>query len=66
MLLKIDYGKCKACGTCYDDCPMDVIGWDNEKEIPVTRYPDECCYCGNCELYCPVEAIEIMMPARFY
>ncbi|MFC1892242.1 ferredoxin family protein [Thermodesulfobacteriota bacterium] len=66
MLLKINYGKCKVCGTCYNDCPMDVIGWDDEKGIPFALYPDECCYCGNCELYCPVEAIEIMMPARFY
>jgi len=66
MLLKIDYSRCKACSICYRDCPMDVIGWDEEKDIPFVHYPYECCYCGNCELYCPEEAIEILLPATFY
>ena len=37
-----------------------------EKGIPFTQYPDECCFCGNCELYCPATAIDILFPARFY
>jgi NAD-dependent dihydropyrimidine dehydrogenase PreA subunit len=27
---KIDYEHCNKCGTCYQHCPMDVFGWDEE------------------------------------
>jgi len=66
MSIKINYSKCNACGICYNDCPMDVIAWDEEKNIPFIKYPDECCYCGNCELYCPKQAIAILLPATLY
>ena len=32
---KIDYKYCNGCGDCYDNCPMDVFGWDEEKQMPL-------------------------------
>ena len=66
MALKIDYDRCNACKTCYEQCPGDVIGWDVDNDIPVDTYPDECWYCGNCEIHCPTEAINILIPPRFF
>ncbi len=36
---KIDFRVCNGCGTCYDICPMDVFGWDEEKQMPFVAYP---------------------------
>ena len=27
---KIDYEKCTGCKGCYEQCPLDVIGWDRK------------------------------------
>ncbi len=27
---RIDYQPCQGCGECYEYCPMDVFGWDEE------------------------------------
>ena len=66
MALKIDYKKCNGCKICYEECPGDVIGLDEDKEVPVDAYPDECWYCGHCEMHCPKEAIKIILPPRFF
>ena len=66
MPIKIDYKKCNACKICYDECPGDVIGWDEEKDIPFVKYIDECWYCGNCEIHCPRHAIDIQLPLRVF
>ena len=63
---KIDYKRCNGCKICYDDCPGDIISWDEEKDLPVILYPDECWYCGNCELHCPQECINITLSPRFF
>ena len=44
----IDLDKCKRCGTCDAHCPVDVIRFDEERDIPIVQYPDECWHCGNC------------------
>jgi NAD-dependent dihydropyrimidine dehydrogenase PreA subunit len=36
-----------------------VIHFDEEKKIPMVKYPDECWHCGSCRLDCPTEAITI-------
>ena len=66
MALKIDYKKCNVCRICYEDCPGDVIGWDEDKNIPFIAYPNECWYCGNCEVHCPKQAIKVSISARFF
>ena len=59
--LKVDFNKCNGCKICYNECPMDVFAWDEEKKKPVVAYPDECWYCGACEIDCPVKAIDLSL-----
>ena len=66
MPVKIDYTKCNGCKLCYDICPMDVFGWDEEKELPYLAYEAECWHEGHCEIDCPKGAIEIMYPAMLW
>ena len=61
MAAKIDQNLCQRCGTCYDICPQDVFGFQ-EDEIPTVDYPDECWYCGACVIHCPVDAVSIIFP----
>ncbi len=49
---KIDYEHCNKCGTCYQHCPMDVFGWDEEKQMPTVAYAAECSFCCFCETMC--------------
>lgn len=60
----IDYRHCDGCGVCYDHCPMDIFGWDKEKEMPVVSYPGECCFCCYCEVMCPQMAIDVLFPVH--
>jgi adenylylsulfate reductase subunit B len=59
---KIDYKACSGCGKCYEDCPMDVFDWNNERQKPIVEYPGECRFCGYCEMGCPEIAIDIQFP----
>lgn len=61
MNLKIDLEKCTGCGSCVEHCPGDVLAED-EKGLPVERYPDDCWYCGVCQEECPQECIELLFP----
>ena len=60
--IKIDYKYCNGCGRCYDICPLDVFGWNDDEGLPIVTYPSECWHCGACELECPEEAIIIATP----
>lgn len=62
MSIKIDYHLCKGCKSCYTECPADLFGWDEEREIPYIAYPDECWHCGVCKLECPENAIHLTLP----
>lgn len=59
---KIDNRFCNGCGTCYQHCPMDIFGWDEEKKMPTVAYPAECSCCCLCEVMCPEMAIDIRLP----
>lgn len=58
----IDYSFCTSCTRCYEDCPMDIFGWDEEKKIPLVLYPEECALCCVCEMICPELAIDVRFP----
>jgi len=66
--VKVNYGPriderfCDGCGECYDMCPMDVFGWDKERNMPTIDYPGECSICCFCEIVCPGVAIDVLLP----
>lgn len=66
MSSKIDYNTCNGCKECYDVCPLDIIAWDEEKDMPYVAYPDECQLCFLCQEECPEEAIEVKIPIIFW
>ena len=58
----IDYSNCRSCKDCYEVCPTDVFGWDEERNLPVVIRPEECTYCILCELDCDELAIDVELP----
>lgn len=59
---KIDYRYCNGCGACYENCPMDIFGWDEKEQMPFIAYPGECSFCCFCESMCPEVAIDVCIP----
>jgi adenylylsulfate reductase subunit B len=66
MAAKIEYKSCIACKICYDICPQDVIAWDEEINMPVVAYEEECWHCGICWMECPKRSIDIIYPVSFW
>lgn len=60
----VDFQHCNGCMACYNYCPSDVYGWDAGKKLPTVDYPDECHYCGACELECTNLAIDVVPPLQ--
>ena len=58
----INSKKCTGCMLCYENCPLDVFGFDHDEKKSVVLYPDECWHCGACELDCPAGAIDVRLP----
>jgi ferredoxin len=56
IVIKIDEEKCTGCGTCVDDCPVDVFELQNEKSAAVRV--EDCTECCTCVEGCPESAIE--------
>ena len=56
--LAIDPEKCKGCGKCKKNCPMDAI--EGEKKKPHTIDLSKCIQCGACQSGCPFDAIELV------
>jgi ferredoxin len=45
---------CIGCGTCVEECPVDVITMEDEKaKIEM----DNCIRCGTCHDVCPEDAV---------
>lgn len=51
----IDKEKCKACGICAKNCPVNCI--KGEKGVPYEINLDACIKCGNCFRVCPFDAV---------
>jgi len=66
MSAKIDYDSCNGCRTCYEICPLDIIGWDEGEGKPHVAYPDECQLCFLCQEECLENAIEVTVPIIFW
>ena len=57
----IDPDKCKGCGKCKRNCPMEAIS--GEVKQPHTVDADKCITCGACWSNCPFEAITVVEEA---
>jgi NAD-dependent dihydropyrimidine dehydrogenase PreA subunit len=45
--------ECVACGTCFEECPVEAI----QEGEPYVINEEKCTDCGSCFEVCPVEAI---------
>ena len=59
MATIINKEKCINCKICYDRCPEESFGLDDEGRVYV-QYPEECWLCGVCQMDCPVGAVEVV------
>ena len=59
--IRIDREKCNGCSVCVHNCPLDVLGLD-EAMVAYAKYPDDCWYCGACEVECSSRAITVTFP----
>jgi NAD-dependent dihydropyrimidine dehydrogenase PreA subunit len=58
MIINIDLTICTRCGLCDPVCPADVIHCD-PSGVPEIRYIEHCITCFNCEIFCPVNCIDV-------
>jgi NAD-dependent dihydropyrimidine dehydrogenase PreA subunit len=54
----IDSKKCTNCRICVERCPESVYGLDENGDVFVKR-PDECWFCGSCQMDCPAGALKV-------
>ncbi len=58
-IITVDKDVCNGCKRCVQACFNDVIRFDEEENVAVVKYPEECATCNWCELSCPDGAIKV-------
>lgn len=53
--IQIDPEKCKGCGICKKNCPVDAISGEIKQPHVIDK--DKCIKCGTCISKCPFKAI---------
>lgn len=53
--IEIDPEKCKACGLCQRNCPVDAIEGEAREIRKINQ--EKCIKCGTCIASCPFKAI---------
>ena len=56
MNLVINLDACLGCGACVKYCPGHVLELDETDGRPYEKYPQDCWYCGVCQVECPAAA----------
>ena len=51
----IDEDKCKACGLCQKNCPVNAIEGEGREKRHINQ--DKCIKCATCIRSCPFHAI---------
>ena len=54
--IQIDEEKCKSCGLCQKNCPVNAIEGEAREKRHINQ--DKCIKCGTCIATCPFHAIE--------
>ena len=49
--------RCAGCGLCVHVCRQGVFALAEGRAVFAA--PDRCIYCGECELACPADAVEL-------
>lgn len=57
-VVEIKASLCRACGTCVEVCPLDVLRL-SDADAPVIAYQEDCQSCYLCTIYCPNGAITV-------
>lgn len=56
--VRVDPGRCTACGLCSKFCPTDALEQDTGEDVfSITFLPAICLDCGVCAVACPDDAI---------
>ena len=53
--IQIDEEKCKSCGLCQKNCPVNAIEGEAREKRHINQ--DKCIKCGTCISTCPFHAI---------
>ncbi len=57
IIFEIDEEKCKSCGICAKNCPVECIS--GNKDTPYVIAQNACIKCGNCYRVCPFDAVKV-------
>jgi len=58
MMLEVNTDWCKGCRICVAFCPKNVLELENDV-VRIAR-PEDCNFCGDCEIRCPDFAIVLV------
>lgn len=62
--IEIDSSLCKACGLCFDVCPLGLLRMGDKLNATGAHYavqsePEKCIGCKMCAIMCPDIAISV-------
>jgi 2-oxoglutarate ferredoxin oxidoreductase subunit delta len=71
MMINIDEDLCKGCHLCVFICYKNVYAVSlkpNKKGVllPYPKFEKECTKCGDCELMCPDQAIDVDIETHWW
>jgi len=57
--ISISQDACRGCQLCVDECPVDVITFDETEERASVSHANDCIACLSCSYLCPSGALSI-------
>jgi L-aspartate semialdehyde sulfurtransferase ferredoxin len=56
--IRIDEEACVGCGLCADECPTEVLAFDDAEKVAKVVKLGDCIQCLSCYYVCPATAVE--------
>jgi len=56
LLFQVNPEKCKMCGICFRNCPVQAIEWEKKQVARINK--EKCTRCKTCIANCRFDAIE--------